>query len=96
MYFKRHIVYQDGKKEWDYYHAIQIKLWDKIKAIVAKQKAIKLCIHLPVRTWLQDLKALSAPPKATTKRFISVKYHCLINIGLTKWPIGGTGAWLAK
>lgn len=63
---------------------------------MAKQKAAKLRAHLPVRTWLKDLKASSAPPGATTKRSISVEYHRLMNIGLTEWPPGGPGAWLAK
>ena len=96
MYFKRHTIYRDDKKEWEYYHAIQTKLRDKIQATVAKQKAAKLRAHLPVRTWLQDLRASSAPPEATTKRSISVEYHRLMNIGLTEWPTGGPGAWLAK
>ena len=96
MYFKRHTIYRDVKKEWEYYHATQTKLRDKIQATVAKQKAAKLRAHLPVRTWLQDLKASSAPPEAITKRSISVEYHRFINIGLTEWPTGGPGAWLAK
>ena len=36
MYLKRHTIYGDAKKEWEYYHAIQTKLWDKIQAMVAK------------------------------------------------------------
>ena len=96
MYFKRHTIYRDAKKEWEYYHAIQTKLRDKIQATVAKQKAAKLRANLSVRTWLKDLKALSAPPEATTKRSISVEYHRLMNIGLTEWPTGGPSTWLAK
>lgn len=96
MYFKRYTIYRDDKKVWEYYHTIQTKLQDKIKVKVTKQKAAKLCAHLRVRTWLQDLKALSAPPKATTKQSISVKYHCLMNIRLREWPTGGPGAWLGK
>ena len=42
MYFKRHTIYRDVKKEWEYYHAIQTKLRDKIQATVAKQKTAKL------------------------------------------------------
>ena len=88
-------VHRDAKKEWEYYHAIQTKLRDKIQATVAKQKAARLRANLPVRTWLKDLKASSAPPEATTKRSISVEYHRLMNIGFTEWPTGGPGAWLA-
>ncbi|MCJ1349118.1 hypothetical protein MMC31_007354 [Peltigera leucophlebia] len=76
MYFKRHTIYRDARKEWEYYHAVQTKLRDKIQAT--------------------DLKASSAPPEATIKRSISVGYHRLMNIGLTEWPTGGPGAWLAK
>ena len=42
MYFKRHTTYRNAKKKWKYYYATQTKLRDKIQAIVAKQKAIKL------------------------------------------------------
>lgn len=42
IYFKRHTIYGDVRKVWDYYHAIQTKLQDKIQATVAKQKAVKL------------------------------------------------------
>ena len=34
MYFKRYTIYTNTKKEWEYYHAIQTKLWDKIQATV--------------------------------------------------------------
>lgn len=30
MYFKQHTIYQDVKKEWKYYYAIQTKLLNKI------------------------------------------------------------------
>lgn len=36
MYFKRSIIYINIKKKWEYYHAIQTKLRNKIQAIVAK------------------------------------------------------------
>lgn len=42
MYFKGHIIYRDAKKDCEYYDAIQIKLQDKIQAIVIKQKAARL------------------------------------------------------
>ncbi len=96
MYFKRHIIYRDAKKEWEYYHDVQTKLRDKIQATVAKQKAAKFRANLPVRTWLKDLKASSAPTEAAIKRSISVEYHRLMNIGLTEWPTGGPSVWLAK
>ena len=35
MYFKRHEIYRDAKKEWQYYYAVQTKLQDKIQAVVA-------------------------------------------------------------
>ncbi|MCJ1346517.1 hypothetical protein MMC31_004734, partial [Peltigera leucophlebia] len=47
MYFKRHTIYRDARKEWEYYHAVQTKLRDKIQATVAKQKAAKLRANLP-------------------------------------------------
>ena len=62
---------------------------------MAKQKAARFRANLPIRTWLKDLKASSAPPEATIKRCISVEYHRLMNIGFTEWPTGGPGAWLA-
>lgn len=95
MYFKRYTSYRDAKKEWKYYHAIQTIMKEKIKAKVAKQKAAKLSANLPIRTWLQDLKALSIPPETTIEQSIFMKYHCLINIRYTKWPIYRPGAWLA-
>ena len=64
--------------------------------MVAKQKAAKFRANLLVKTWLKNLKALSALPKATTKQSISVKYHRLMNIRLTEWPTGGPSTWLAK
>lgn len=36
MYFKRHTIYRNAKKEWEYYHAVQTKLRDKIQGTVAK------------------------------------------------------------
>ena len=82
MYFKQHTFYQNVKKEWEYYHAIQTKLQDNIQDIVAKQKVAKLRTYLSVRTLLQDLKVSSALQEATTKRSISVEYHHLMNIRL--------------
>ena len=35
MYFKRYGIYRDARKEWEYYHAVQTKLRDKIQAEVA-------------------------------------------------------------
>ena len=72
MYFKRHTIYRDAKKKWEYYQAVQTKLQDKIQAMVVKQKAAKLRANLPVRTWLKDLKASSAAPEAPLKRSIAV------------------------
>ena len=63
-----------------------------VQATVAKQKAAKLRAHLSGRTWLKDLKASSATSDATTKRSISVEYHCFMNIGLTEWSADGLGA----
>ena len=40
MYFKRHTIYKDIKKKWEYYHATQTKLQDKIQATVAQQKPL--------------------------------------------------------
>lgn len=84
MYFKKHIIYRDARKESEYYHVIQTKLQDIILAMVAKQKAAKFWANLPIRTWLKDVKALSALPVATIKRSISVEYYRLMNIRLTK------------
>lgn len=96
MYFKRHTIYWNIKKEWKYYQAFQTNLPDKIQATVAKQKTAKFYEHLLFKTWLQDLKTLSTPSKAITKRFISIKYHCFIDIRYTEWPTGGPGARLVK
>ena len=96
MYFKRHTIYQDAKRKQKYYYTVQTKLRNKIQAIVVKQKFAKLRAHLLVRTWLQDLKVSLAPIETTTKRFISIEYHYIMKIGLTEWPTGCPGAWLAK
>ena len=63
---------------------------------MAKEKAAKLRTHLLVKTWLQDLKALSATSEAITKQSISLEYHRLMKIRLRKWPTGSQGARLAK
>ena len=89
MYFKWHTIYRNAKKKWEYYHAIQTQLQDKIQATIAKQKAAKFQANFLVKSWLKDLKAMSAPPEATTKQSILVEYHRFMNIGLTKWPIDG-------
>lgn len=63
---------------------------------MAKQKAAKLRADLPVRTWLKDLKASTAPPENVTKRSISVEYHRFIGYGNREWPSDGPSNWLAK
>lgn len=64
--------------------------------MIAKQKTATLCAYYLVKTWLQDLKVSSSSPKATTKQFIFVKYHCFINIELTEWTISKQGTLLVK
>ena len=88
--------YKDAKENWKVYHAAQLKLQEKILETVTKQKAAKLRADLPVRTWLRDLKASTAPPENVTKRSISVEYHRFIGYGNREWPSGGPSNWLAK
>lgn len=75
---------------------MQTRLRDRIKVTVAQQKAAKLDADLPVRKWLQDLKASSALPLHMIRRSIRVDYQEFMSDGFVDWPTGGPSNWLGK
>ncbi|MCJ1264005.1 hypothetical protein MMC22_003876 [Lobaria immixta] len=95
-YTKRHQIWRDAKTGWETFHSVQLRLREKILATIGKQKGAKLRADLPVRTWLSDLKASTAPPENVTKCSISVEYHRFIGYGQPEWLSSGLSTWLAK
>ena len=89
-------IYRVAKRDWDDYHTTVTKLRGKIQGSVIRQKAAKLRTELPVRTWLRDLRASTAPAEEATQRSILVEYNRFIHKEFTEWPQGGPSTWLAK
>ena len=96
LFYKQHNIYSQRKREWDKIIEVQIKLQDRIQSSVAQQKTTHLDADLTVRQWLQALKASVAPPLATIQQTVRVKYQRFILKGLSEWPAGGPGNWIAK
>ncbi|MCJ1424103.1 hypothetical protein MMC29_001990, partial [Sticta canariensis] len=74
MHYKRFNIYRVAKKDWDNYHTVVSKLRGLIQGSIAKHKAAKLRVDLPVQIWLQKLKASTAPAKKAIQQSILVEY----------------------
>ena len=77
-------------------HTLVTKLHGIIQGSIASQKAARLQTELPVRAWLRDLRASTAPAEEATQRSILVEYTNFIHRGHTEWPPGGPSTWLGK
>lgn len=94
-YIKLHQIWRDKDKKWENYHVAQTRLREKIQLTIAIQKAAKLQAKYPVRKWLAELKASTAPTLNTVKRSFKVDYQQFIRRGHKEWPSGEPSAWLA-
>lgn len=95
-YFKLHTIYRDDLKQWEKFNEAEARLRDKIRKTVAPEKLAPLSASRPVREWLKDLKASTAPTRGTVRQNIWIDYQRFMMNGLIDWPSGGPGNWLAK
>ena len=93
-FYKEYEIYGFKKEHWWAFTDVEMELRCRIQATVAQNKAYQLDAHLPLRKWLQNLRASTAPSLQTIQRSIRGDYQLLMSEGFADWPTGGPSNWL--